>query len=293
MGQIVWLMILILISNISFAQDFPSLEELKQSALKNNIEIICKRHEITEYKMTNSIVNNVKGVSSYNFESGDTFYGVMVSFPLLSWFSYRQGLQLKESELERIIQEVITKLEELYDKYCNLYEKVQIINKEVKYKKASLDNISTSKDVIESEKVYRESQLALDKAQRKLENIKYNIEIATSTVKERERKFIKFEKLFEYKRVEEDEIIKVREELKEKIKLLFDLQMQEINLIDEIELLKRDVENKKRFYEATKAEIMNRMDQDYNLVVYEYNRIGREVKGVADNIYRISGYFVK
>lgn len=293
MGQIVWLIILVLISNTSFAQDFPSLEELKQFALKNNIEILCKRQEIAEYKITNSIWNNIKGVSSYNFESGSKFYGVMVSLPLLSWFSYYQGLQLMEKELERVIQEVITKLEGLYYEYCNLYENIQIINKEVKYKKGSLDNISTSKDVIESEKVYKESQLILDRTQRKLENIKSNIEIATFTVRERERKLIKFEKLFECKRVEEDEVVKVREELEIKRMALLGLQMEQANLTDEIELLKMDVENKKRFYEATKAETMNRVDQDYNRAVYEYNRVWREAWKVADNIYRISGYFTK
>ncbi|MEW6095805.1 MAG: hypothetical protein AB1567_04670 [bacterium] len=273
MVPIVWIGVigLVAIFSLGYAevgQIGQTLAELKESAIKNNIEVVCKRQEIAEYKMSNSVLSNIKGVSSYNFETDTKFYGVMISVPLPFYFSYRKGLQLKNSELEKVKQEIITKVEWLYYEYCNLYERLQVAEKKAADQKSHWNNISVCKDVIEAEKEYRESQLRLTRAQRNLENVKVKIEVATATVKQREIKLTKLKKLYEYNRVEEDEVTKAREDLESKKGILIDLQMQEANLIDEIELLKMEMEQKKRYCQVAKEQTLSQAERDYKLALH-------------------------
>ena len=291
MGQIIWIVVTsMLIANLGYAGELPTLDELKESAVKNNIEIICKRQEIGVYKLSNSILSNIEGVSSYNFETDTKFYGVKLSLPLPFYFSYKSGLRLKEKELERIKQEVISRLEGLYSEYLNLCEKLQVAEIESMNKKSRWNTISICKEVIESEKVYRETQLRLTEAQRKFENLKVKLEFATATVREREVKLKNIEKLYSYNRVEKDEVIKAKEELEAKKGFLLDLQMQEANLIDELELLKMDVECKEAFCQVARDQTLSQSEKDYKMADYECNRLRREVEKVEGELIRMSGY---
>lgn len=115
-----FILVIIFVLEIDFlclAKELRPLDELKQIALENNLDLKIKKQEIMNYKVEDSIFEKVRFASSYNFETNSTFVGVIASVPLSYFKAYKEELKYRDLLFAKECQKIFKEIEDIYYNY--------------------------------------------------------------------------------------------------------------------------------------------------------------------------------
>lgn len=151
--------------------EMPSLEELKEAALKYNLTIKTKEEELKAIAAQQSLFNALRLSSSYNFETDSRFFGVTVSLPFGFWGERAKYLKYKQQTLEEERQAVLFEIEDLYLRYQT--GKKDIEAKEAGFREAELKlriakiafkhNRITQEELLKTQTEFKQQEVGLFK----------------------------------------------------------------------------------------------------------------------------------
>lgn len=116
--------------------ELVSLEELIESATRNNIRVKLAEKDLDMFKAESSLLNNLRATSSYNFETQTYFYGVTFSVPFGYYQARKANVEYKKTEIERVKSDVVREIEDLYLRH-KLLAKEEMVYR-IAYGKAEL-----------------------------------------------------------------------------------------------------------------------------------------------------------
>lgn len=159
--------------------ELPLLEELKASALKNNLSIKTKEEELKAIEAQESVFNYARFTSSYNFETQSQFYGVTVSIPFNFFGAKSKYLNFKRLNLEEAKQSLLFELEDLYLKYQSKNKELMVYEtnfkeQKLKYRIAKVGfkhNRLAQEELLKQEGEFKKAEAELFKARQELRSL--------------------------------------------------------------------------------------------------------------------------
>lgn len=180
MKRIVIFVSLFMFLSKPWCEEMIPIERLRESALRNNIEIRMAEEALEVFTAESSILNNIRASSSYNFETQTYFYGFTCSIPFGFFKERRCVIDYKKLEIEKAKREVMRELEDLYLSYVILDREISVyktalgkaeLNYELAREDFKYDRILKG-DFIEAEKEFLRASYELFKAGMGLKGIK-------------------------------------------------------------------------------------------------------------------------